>query len=53
MIDNKGRNITHNYIIAEFNIKKDNQNIRIINSYEQSNTKKNLNIKKRMKMKKK
>ena len=37
MIDNKGRNITHNYIIAELYVKEDNQNIRIINSYEQSN----------------
>ena len=37
MIDNKGRNITHNYIIAELYVKEDNHNIRIINSYEQSN----------------
>ena len=39
MIDEKGRNIkhiTHNYIIAELYVKQDNQNIRIINSYEQS-----------------
>ena len=43
MIDNKGRNITHNYIIAELYVKKDNQNIRIINSYEQSNRENNLN----------
>ena len=37
MIDKKGRNINHNYIIAELYVKEDNQNIRIINSYEQSN----------------
>ena len=37
MIDKKGRNITHNYIIAELYVKEDNQKIRIINSYEQSN----------------
>ena len=55
MIDKKGRNITHNYIIAELNIKEDNQNIRIINSYEQAarDDEYILYIKKRMKMKKK
>ena len=37
IIDKEGRNINHNYIICELNIKEDNQNIRIINSYEQSN----------------
>ena len=36
MIDKKGRNINHNYIIAELYVKEDNQNIRIINSYEQA-----------------
>ena len=47
MIDNKGKNITHNYIIAELYVKEDNQNIRIINSYEQSNReKKNIEYKK-------
>ena len=37
IIDKEGRNINHNYIIGELNIKEDGQNIRIINSYEQSN----------------
>ena len=37
LIDKEGRNINHNYIIGELNIKEDGQNIRIINSYEQSN----------------
>ena len=36
MINKEGNNITHNYIIAELNIEEDNQNIRIINSYEQA-----------------
>ena len=36
MIDKEGNNITYNCIIAELNIKEDNQNIRIINSYEQA-----------------
>ena len=36
LIGNDGYKI-NNYIIGEFDIKEDNQNIRIINSYEQSN----------------
>ena len=36
IIDKEGRNINHNYIIGELNIKEDGQNIRIINSYEQA-----------------
>ena len=36
MINKEGNNITYNCIIAELNIEEDNQNIRIINSYEQS-----------------
>ena len=35
IINKKGNNINHNYIIGEFNIKEDEKNIRIINSYEQ------------------
>ena len=31
---NKKQNKKNNYIIAEFDIKEDNKNIRIINSYE-------------------
>ena len=46
MIDNKGRNINLNYIIAELYVKEDNQNIRIINSYEQSNKKDKFGYKK-------
>jgi len=38
IIDKEGNNITYNYIIGELNIKEDSQNIRIINSYEQSNS---------------
>ena len=39
MINKEGKIIydINNYIIAEFDIKKDNQNVRIINSYEQCN----------------
>ena len=37
MIDKEGNKIIKNCIIGELDIKKDNQNIRIINSYEQSN----------------
>ena len=37
MIDKEGNNIIYNYITAELDIKEDKQNIRIINSYEQSN----------------
>ena len=37
IINKEGNNITYNYIIGELDIKEDNQNIRIINSYEQSN----------------
>ena len=44
IIDKEGNNITHNYITAELDIKEDNQNIRIINSYEQA-TRENKNIK--------
>ena len=44
MIDKEGNNITYNYITAELNIEEDNQNIRIINSYEQA-TKENKYIK--------
>ena len=36
IIDNEGRTINYNYIIGELYIKEDEQNIRIINSYEQS-----------------
>ena len=36
LINKKGEFIINNYIIAEFDIKEDNQNIRIINSYEQA-----------------
>ena len=36
IIDKEGNNITYNYITAELNIEEDNQNIRIINSYEQA-----------------
>ena len=36
MIDKEGNKIIQNCIIAELNIKEDNQNIRIINSYEQA-----------------
>ena len=36
---NKERYIFNNYIIGEFDIKEDNQNIRIINSNEQANRK--------------
>ena len=36
MINKEGNNITYNCIIAELNIKEDNQNIIIINSYEQA-----------------
>ena len=36
LLINKERYIINNYIIGEFDIKKDNQNIRIINSYEES-----------------
>ena len=43
IIDKEGRNITYNYIIGELDIKEDNQNIRIINSYEQSNRENILN----------
>ena len=49
IIDKEGINITYNFIIAELYVIEDDQKIRIINSYEQSNR----NIKKRMKMKKK
>ena len=39
LIDKEGKyinnNENNNYIIAEFDIKEDNKNIRIINSYEQ------------------
>ena len=37
MIDKEGKKIIFNYIIGELNVNEDNQNIRIINSYEQSN----------------
>ena len=37
IIGKNGKNITNNYIISELNINEINQNIRIINSYEQSN----------------
>ena len=37
IIDNEGINITYNYIISEIYVKEDDQNIRIINSYEKSN----------------
>ena len=43
---NKKQNEKNNYIIAEFDIKEDNQNIRIINSYEQNFKGKNWEIKK-------
>ena len=43
IIDKERNNITYNYIIGELDIKEDNQNIRIINSYEQSNRENNLN----------
>ena len=47
IIDKEGNNITYNYITAELNIEEDNQNIRIINSYEQSTReKKNIEYKK-------
>ena len=36
LINKEGEFIINNYIIAEFDIKEDNQNIRIINSYEQA-----------------
>ena len=36
LINKKGEFVINNYIIAEFDIKKDNQKIRIINSYEQA-----------------
>ena len=36
LLINKERYIINNYIIAEFDIKEDNQNVRIINSYEQA-----------------
>ena len=35
IIDQEGNKIIKNYITAELDIKEDNQNIRIINSYEQ------------------
>ena len=35
LINKKGEYIINNYIIGEFDIKENNQNIRIINSYEQ------------------
>ena len=34
LLINKERYIINNYIIAEFDIKEDNQNVRITNSYE-------------------
>jgi len=34
LLINKERDLINNYIIGEFDIKEDNQNIRIINSYE-------------------
>ena len=37
IIDKEGNNLTYNYIISELDIKEDNQNSRIINSYEESN----------------
>ena len=36
IIDKEGNNITYNCIIGELDIEEDNQNIRIINSYEQA-----------------
>ena len=52
IIDKERNNITYNYIIGELDIKEDNQNIRIINSYEQSNRENNLNgYEKKMKKK--
>ena len=36
MIDKEGNKIIQNCIIAELDIKEDNKNIRIINSYEQA-----------------
>ena len=36
LIDKYGEYSTNNYIIAEFDIQKDNQDIRIINSYEKT-----------------
>ena len=46
--------IQKQHIFAELDIKEDNQKIRIINSYEQATREDNyINIKKRMKMKKK
>ena len=36
LINKKGEYIISNYIVAEFDIKQDNQKIRIINSYERS-----------------
>ena len=44
IIDKERNNITYNYIIGELDIKEDNQNIRIINSYEQSNRENNLYV---------
>ena len=37
IIDEEGNKKIHNCIISELYVKEDNQNIRIINSYEQSN----------------
>ncbi len=50
LINNKGEYIINNYIIGEFDIKDVNQDIRIINSYEQFIEKIKC-IKKNMKMK--
>ena len=41
LIDKKGNKIIQNCIICELDIKKVNQRIRMINSYEQSNREKN------------
>ena len=37
LIDKQGRNMNHIYIIGEFNIEEEGKEIRIINSYEESN----------------
>ena len=39
IIDKEGNKIIQNCIIGELNIEEDNQNIRIINSYEQTTRK--------------
>ena len=54
IINKEGKNIFMNYIIGELDIKYEQQNIRIINSYEESRRDNEyIEYKKNMKMKKK